>query len=242
MNDTQSPVLIRWSYRLAVLFILILALAIIATRLNIIHFSIGLAASALACLGALLVLLLAFAAWLLPRFRSQRKISQRIILMASIPVLIAINALAGGGDKPAIHDISTDIDRPPAFVEGIKQRGSGSNSLDTDEKTVQMQIQAYPHLAPLQTTLTPMQAYQKSLTIASELGWEIYSKSPETGLIEAVDTTLLYGFKDDVAIRIEPRQGSTYVDLRSVSRVGVGDLGTNAARIEAFINRFNSDE
>ena len=75
--------------------------------------------------------------------------------------------------------------------------------------------------------------------MAAGLGWDIYGNNPEIGLIEAVDTTLLYGFKDDIAIRIESRLGTTYVDLRSVSRVGVGDLGANAARIEAFIKAFN---
>lgn len=239
MNQPQSSALIQWSFRLAILFLLVLPLSIIATRLNIIHFSMGLAASALACLGALLIMLLGITAWLLPKFRSQRRQSLNIILATLAPVLIAVNAMTGAGDKPAIHDISTDIVNPPAFVEGLKQRGTGSNPLQRDEQVNELQQQAYPLLAPIKTALSPLQAFEKAQSVATDLGWEIYGKNPETGLIEAVDTTLLYGFKDDIAIRIESRLGTTQVDLRSVSRVGVGDLGANAARIEAFIKAFN---
>lgn len=239
MNQPQNSALIQWSFRLAVLFLLVLPLSIVATRLNIIHFSMGLAASALACLGALLIMLLGITAWLLPKFRSQRRQSLNIILVTLGPVLIAINALTGAGDKPAIHDISTDIANPPAFVEALKQRGTDSNPLQRDQKLDQLQQQAYPLLAPIKTSLTPMQAYEKALSVAGGLGWDIYGNNPEIGLIEAVDTTLLYGFKDDIAIRIESRLGTTHVDLRSVSRVGVGDLGANAARIQAFIKAFN---
>ena len=46
----------------------------------------------------------------------------------------------------------------------------------------------------------------------------------------ATDTTLLYGFTDDIVIRVRPEGGGSVVDLRSVSRVGQSDLGTNAAR------------
>ena len=46
------------------------------------------------------------------------------------------------------------------------------------------------------------------------------------------------GFKDDVVIRVRTDADGTLVDLRSVSRVGVSDLGANAARIEDFLNRF----
>ncbi len=46
------------------------------------------------------------------------------------------------------------------------------------------------------------------------------------------------GFKDDVVIRISSDADGTLVDLRSVSRVGVSDLGANAARIQDFLSQF----
>ena len=50
-----------------------------------------------------------------------------------------------------------------------------------------------------------------------------------------MDTTLFFGFKDDVVIRLRPVEGGTRVDVRSKSRVGVGDAGTNAMRIKRLL-------
>jgi uncharacterized protein (DUF1499 family) len=48
-----------------------------------------------------------------------------------------------------------------------------------------------------------------------------------------------FGFKDDVVIRIAPSAGDgSRVDIRSVSRVGRSDVGTNARRIRAFLKKF----
>ncbi|HUD52817.1 DUF1499 domain-containing protein, partial [Parvibaculum sp.] len=54
-------------------------------------------------------------------------------------------------------------------------------------------------------------------------------------LIEATAVTKLIGFKDDVAIRVTETEGGAAVDVRSVSRVGMSDLGTNAKRIRAYL-------
>ena len=68
------------------------------------------------------------------------------------------------------------------------------------------------------------------------MGWEIVHSDAASGQIEAVVSTLLFGFKDDVAIRLTAVEGGTQVDLRSVSRVGQSDLGANAARIQEFLD------
>jgi len=58
-----------------------------------------------------------------------------------------------------------------------------------------------------------------------------------TGMIEAVVTTTVFGFQDDVAIRVRPADGGSVVDVRSKSRDGKGDLGVNANRIRDFVAR-----
>jgi uncharacterized protein (DUF1499 family) len=80
-----------------------------------------------------------------------------------------------------------------------------------------------------------------ALKAVNELGWEIASQDPQKGLIEATDTTFWFGFKDDVVIRIKPQDNGSRVDIRSVSRVGRSDVGTNAARILAFIQAFRNN-
>ena len=67
------------------------------------------------------------------------------------------------------------------------------------------------------------------------MGWEIVASDPDTGRIEATDTTFWFGYKDDIIIRVTPEQDGATVDIRSVSRVGIGDLGANAERIETFL-------
>ncbi len=37
-------------------------------------------------------------------------------------------------------------------------------------------------------------------------------------------------------IRVRPAHGGSRVDVRSLSRVGVGDVGTNAKRIRAYLD------
>jgi len=48
------------------------------------------------------------------------------------------------------------------------------------------------------------------------------------------------GFKDDVVVRVVGRDGGTRVDVRSVSRVGLSDLGTNARRVRDFLRRLTA--
>jgi uncharacterized protein (DUF1499 family) len=69
------------------------------------------------------------------------------------------------------------------------------------------------------------------------MGWEIVDARPKDGRIEATDTTFWFGFKDDVVIRITPALDGSRVDVRSLSRVGRSDVGTNAKRIRAFLEK-----
>jgi len=43
------------------------------------------------------------------------------------------------------------------------------------------------------------------------------------------------GFHDDIVVRVRPDGSGSRVDVRSVSRVGRSDLGTNARRILRFL-------
>jgi uncharacterized protein (DUF1499 family) len=55
--------------------------------------------------------------------------------------------------------------------------------------------------------------------------------------LEATDRSALFRFKDDIVLRVRPTdtgEGSI-VDMRSVSRVGVSDLGVNAKRVRSFL-------
>ena len=72
---------------------------------------------------------------------------------------------------------------------------------------------------------------------ARDMGWDIVAELPAEGGIEATATTRWFGFKDDIVIRIFPADERSLLDIRSVSRVGVSDVGTNAKRVRAFLAR-----
>ena len=119
----------------------------------------------------------------------------------------------------------------------IPLRGDDSNPLEYTPELAATQRRAYPDIQPVLLTSSPDEAFDYSVTAIESLGWELVDADRDAGRVEATDTTFWFGFKDDVVIRIRPSDGGSRVDLRSVSRVGGGDLGANAARIRAFAQR-----
>jgi uncharacterized protein (DUF1499 family) len=138
---------------------------------------------------------------------------------------------------PRIHDISTDTVNPPGFVALLPLRKNAANSPEYGGAEVAAkQYEAYPDIHPIVLSLSSVQAFDKSLDVARKLNWEIVAAVPKEGRIEAIDTTFWFGFKDDIVIRITSvEERRSVVDIRSVSRVGVSDVGTNAARIRSFL-------
>ena len=76
--------------------------------------------------------------------------------------------------------------------------------------------------------------------MARTLGWEIVAAEPQHGRLEATDTSLLFGFTDDIVIRITPHARGSQLDIRSMSRVGRSDVGVNAHRIRRFLTRLTT--
>jgi uncharacterized protein (DUF1499 family) len=138
---------------------------------------------------------------------------------------------------PPIHDITTDTQNPPEYVAVLPLRANAPNTTVYDgDKIASQQREAYPDLQPVMLKVPPAQAFERALAAVRELGWDLVGADATAGRIEATDTTFWFGFKDDVVIRIRPADGGSRVDVRSLSRVGVGDAGTNAKRIRAFLD------
>ena len=55
------------------------------------------------------------------------------------------------------------------------------------------------------------------------------------GFVEAYDRTLVFGFYDDVIVRVTRSGRGALVDVRSASRFGQHDLGANAARVRRVL-------
>jgi uncharacterized protein (DUF1499 family) len=92
----------------------------------------------------------------------------------------------------------------------------------------------YADVQPQKFKRPPEQVFDAALETARAMGWDVIEIDREQRTIEAVATTRLFHFKDDVTVTVTGEGDQTQVNVRSRSRVGKGDLGTNARRIRAF--------
>ena len=169
----------------------------------------------------------------------------RAVVMGMTAVVLGLTAAAvpwswqrAARNVPSIHDISTDLDDPPAFRAVLPLRADAPNPAEYGGPEIaQQQREAYPSLGPLRLPQDPNAAFDLALETARGMGWEIVAADVDAGLIEATDETKWFGFKDDVVVRVRPDPGGARIDVRSVSRVGRGDAGTNARRIRTYLER-----
>ena len=114
---------------------------------------------------------------------------------------------------PPINDITTELD-----------------------KALEAQLRAYPYVQPLLLPLPPARAFDAALAAARDVGLAIVNADAAAGAITAVATTRMLRFKDDVTIRVSADAAGSRIDVRSKSRIGRGDLGTNARRIRRLLD------
>ena len=144
---------------------------------------------------------------------------------------------------PPIHNISTDTEDPPQFIEIAVLRGTSSNPLDFDAETIApLQAEFYPWVVPLTMPAMPEAAFAKAVAALEGMGLEVVAEHPQQGLVEATATTFWFGFKDDVAVRVRPHAQGALIDVRSISRVGRSDGGVNAKRIGEILRRLSAED
>jgi len=137
---------------------------------------------------------------------------------------------------PPIHDITTDLDRPPKFVAILPLRAGAPNPATYGGSEVaDAQRRSYPDIKPLLLSVPAGAAYKQALASARGMGWELVASDSTAGRIEATATTPWFGFKDDVVVRVRPEGSGSRIDVRSVSRVGKSDVGANAQRIRTYL-------
>jgi uncharacterized protein (DUF1499 family) len=157
-----------------------------------------------------------------------------------VALAIPLQWLRTARSVPPIHDITTDLENPPTYEAVVPLRVDARNSLERPPQLAEQQRKGYPDLAPITLPLPVDRVFDGALTAAQDAGWEIVTADKGSGRIEATDTTRWFGFKDDVVVRLTPWGSGTRVDVRSVSRVGGSDVGTNARRIRDYLERLQS--
>jgi uncharacterized protein (DUF1499 family) len=139
---------------------------------------------------------------------------------------------------PAIHDITTDTDNPPAFIAVLQARAAErAGGVDyRNPRIPQLQKKAYPDVVPLMTALPVAQAFGAALEVAQSMpGWTVVASDAGAGRIEASQQSRWFRFTDDIVIRVANDEAGSRIDMRSTSRQGRGDFGVNAARVRAYM-------
>lgn len=148
-----------------------------------------------------------------------------------------VSLIVAAGDKPPINDISTDTANPPAFVAiDATVRGENVSPIGYNPAFAPQQARAYPEIRALDLPVPRDRAFDLAMA-AVEDDWQVIAANRSEGRIEAVETSSWWGFRDDIVIRLTSTPAGTRVDVRSKSRVGESDLGANARRIAAYLDR-----
>jgi uncharacterized protein (DUF1499 family) len=165
------------------------------------------------------------------------------IAVATLGLIVGVLTAAGGYGwlrqaerAPLLHDVTTDFENPPLFQAVVPLRASAANLLTRTREVDQLQRQHYADLAPATVAQPPRLVFDRAHLIAENQGWQIVKADVDAGRIEATDTTVWFGLTDDIVVRLTPWGTGTRVDVRSVSREGTSDLGTNARRIRRFLS------
>jgi len=226
---------------LAVCCLFALLLAGFGTRLGIWEFRTGFAILKAAAYCGLALVVIA----VLTLYRAAQKrrgmgvlFSVLAIGAAAVAVALPVSWAVKASRVPRIHDISTDLNNPPPFVALAPER-PGRVQYEGAEAAAEQQ-KAYPDLKTVLLDMPAQQAFARALDTAKEMGWDIAAEVPVEGRIEATATTFWFGFHDDISIRVVPAGVRSLLDVRSSSRVGISDVGTNAARIREFLKKFNA--
>jgi uncharacterized protein (DUF1499 family) len=174
----------------------------------------------------------------IPAFRTHAWLPVTALVLAAIAVAPPLMLLSKAKAVPRIHDVSTDLTEPPAFVALLEARKASPNGAAYGGAQVaEEQRKAYGDIQPLLLKAPPADVMQKAIDAARSMGWQVAATDTAAGRLEATDTTFFFGFKDDIVVRIRAEGTGSRVDVRSVSRVGLSDLGANADRIRKFASK-----
>ena len=178
-------------------------------------------------------IILSFAGLWIVRPRGTRRglLLGLIGLILSLPLVIFIlNFEYAARAYPPINDITTDTQDPPTFWDvpnPVTYPG---------DQVAELQRQGYPNLKHLEVAMEPAQVFKLASIVARDMGWEVVANNISDMQIEAVTTSFIFGFEDYVLIRLQDSNGHTRVDMRSYSRLGRIDRGTNAKHIRTYFH------
>jgi hypothetical protein len=225
----------------------IAAAAMIGVRAGMTDFSTGqeimAGAVAFGCIALVLAVI-----WTVHALRHNRGEAKRVGMTALIGSLILLyiplHTVYEGWMAPAIHDVTTDPDDPPAYV-ALAGKAPDANRFDAGEKihyrgeynTVSYMLHTYytELTKPLALIMPPAKMFWRCFNAAKKMGWRIVDYSEKDGRIEATATSFWFGQVSDIVIRVRPAGtlGARF-DMRARSRSNERDFGRSLELMKAY--------
>jgi hypothetical protein len=234
----------RWTSRIALFSVGVLAAAIFLHRLFSLPSPIAFNLAAVAFLGAALALIFAMLASI-GIWRTGRPGTPRIVFGTIVGLGLLLWPLVYWpqyNGLPEIYDLTTDPVSPPAFETLAKQRGPGANPLEYPGAAfAAAQAAAYPDIKAIEINRPVDDSFEIAADAIRRLKLEVVrQEAPDMGtgrpgFIEIADRSLVIGFYDDVILRVAGDAEQARIDVRSASRYGAHDLGRNAERIRMIL-------
>jgi len=256
-HDRPVSRLALWSRRIALFSLAATLIAVVIVRSGALDIVPALSTLAGALVLACVAILLSFGAgiviWREGMGGGRYAVSGFLIGCALIgyPAYLGIRA----SRLPAIYDITTDPIDPPQFDAIARLRPRDANPITyAGLYTAEQQHNAYSDIEPDDTTASPQEAYDAAMKVITKRRWRVVDARPpqvgprvidtrapqgvsaRDGIIEAVARTPILGFRDDVVVRVRATADGARIDVRSASRYGRHDLGTNAKRVRYLID------
>lgn len=230
-----------WARRIALFFVQLMILTVLLHRFASLSTPAAMNLLAVCIVGLFIAIAIAVASIVRIWFGGQTGASQAVaaIFIALVGLAAPLYYLHHVVTLPPLTDIETTPEEPLAFKTLTGMRPTDANPIhEPDIATAEEQEEAYPDIGPMALERSAPEVFSLVHEAVERLGWSIALSEPpgETGIgrIEATDRTLIMGFTDDVLVQIKGDDAHAVIDVRSVSRYGLHDLGANAGRIRAL--------
>jgi hypothetical protein len=245
-----------WARRIALFSLAATVISVIVVRSGALEIVPALSTFAGALMLAVVAILLALCALVVIWFEGVAGAKQAIAALFIGFALIAYPAYLGikAWRLPAIYDITTDPIDPPRFDAIARLRPRDANPITyAGLYAAELQHAAYSDIEPDLTDSTAQESYDAAMKVITKRKWRIVDARPpqggqpvanarapqpavRDGIIEAIARTPIMGFRDDVVVRIRATSDGARIDVRSASRYGRHDFGTNASRVRNLIS------
>lgn len=227
-----------WSVRISLLAVLLLLLGPLLAFLGLLPGIVGF----LTFVSGALVGFLGVVAGIGATVRGNPRAGLAAVAVGMLAILAVLLPGFMAGSRPRINDISTDLEDAPALTQAASQPENQGKDLRYPEAFKPIVREAYPQVKPLRVEAPPEAVFQRALALATaQPGWKVTASDPGSRTLEGVVETRLFRFRDDFVVRVRPEGSGARVDMRSRSRVGKGDMGANAQRIEQFLQMLGAE-